>query len=170
MNIRHSTKLGTLLENYPLLKLKLTTLLPAYSDLEQRPLREKVQKITSVEHLARITDREVPELVQELKEAAGMEGQEAAVEDELTYLPEDPDWVQGAPRHVIDGTEMLSRGKHPLAEVKTKLAGMAEGEILLLTTNFHPQPMIEAMDAAGREVYSREAAERQGMYLTFIRV
>jgi hypothetical protein len=30
--------------------------------------------------------------------------------------------------------------------------------------------MIEAMDAAGREVYSREAAERQGMYLTFIRV
>lgn len=169
MKIKHTTRLGTLLEKYPQLKLKLTALLPAFSDLEQRPLKEKVLQITTVEHLARLTDREVPELIRELKEAAGLNGEEPHAEDKLEFLPDDPDWIQTPPDQVIDGTGMLTQGKHPLSEVKSSLTGMDEGEILLLTTNFHPQPMIDAMEAAGREVYSRQADERQGFYLTFIR-
>lgn len=169
MKIKHTTRLGTLLEEYPQLKLKLTTLLPAFSDLEQRPLKEKALQITSVEHLARITDREVPTLIRELKAAAGINDQEAEPEAELEFLPEDPEWIQNPPRHVIDGTGMLTQGKHPLSEVQSTLSGMEEGEILLLTTNFHPQPMIDAMNSAEREVFSREAVKRQGMYLTFIR-
>lgn len=168
MKIKHTTRLETLLENYPQLKLKLTTLLPAFSDLKQQALKDKVLKIATVEHLARITEQEVPDLIKDLKETAGISTEDRGLPRRPEFLPDDPAWIQGPLRKEIDGTEMLSRGKHPLSEVKSALTTMDEREVLLLSTNFLPRPMIEAMEEAGREVYSREDTERPGHFLTFI--
>jgi TusA-related sulfurtransferase len=53
----------------------------------------------------------------------------------------------------IDAQKLLDEGKTPVSEVSTTLAGMAAGEVLLVTASFHPAPLIDTVKAKGHAVW-----------------
>jgi len=170
MKIKNTTKLIDLFQEYPQLKLRVSALLPAYGLLEQPQLKDKVLSMTSIEHLARKADLEVADLISELQQAVGIPSKtEVGQNQTLAFNDSDPAWIQGSPRHKVDGVELLSKGEHPLNLIKSHLEELASGELILLTTNFHPQPMVEAMQEQGAEVFSRNDLAENGLFLTFIR-
>lgn len=170
MKIKNTTRLNTLFEAYPYLKMTVTSWLPALGDLEQKPLKEKVLAITTVEHLAQRTGRDVTDLIAELREAAGLDREDSSSGgDEIELHPDDPAWIKLPAHFQIDGVELLSEGKHPLSILTSKLPEIPPGELILLTTNFHPQPMIDAMQERGLDVFSRKDLNQEGLYLTFIK-
>ena len=170
MKIKNITTLDTLITEYPQLKLAITGILPEFGNLEQSQLREKVLSTTTVEHLARKAGMEVFDLIKDLEQAAGLSTREEDPSaDTLEFAPADPDWIQVDPAHRIDGVEMLSRGEHPLSIIKANLEEMDPDQVILLTTNFHPNPMIEAMSEMEAEVFSRKAINDETTFLTFIK-
>jgi hypothetical protein len=170
MKIKNITTLDALITEYPQLKLTITGVLPEFGNLEQPQLREKVLATTTVEHLARKAGMEVFDLIRDLEQAAGLStAEEGLSSDTLEYAPADPDWIKVDPKHRIDGVEMLSRGEHPLSIIKASLEEMKPDQVILLTTNFHPNPMIEAMIETGAEVFSRKDINEDTLFLTFIK-
>ncbi len=170
MKIKNITTLDALITEYPQLKLTITGVLPEFGNLEQPQLREKVLATTTVEHLARKAGMEVFDLIRDLEQAAGLStAEEGPSSDTLEYAPADPDWIKVDPKHRIDGVEMLSRGEHPLSIIKASLEEMKPDQVILLTTNFHPNPMIEAMIEMGAEVFSRKDINEDTLFLTFIK-
>jgi hypothetical protein len=170
MKIKNSTTLDTLISKYPQLKLTISGILPEFGNLEQAQLREKVLSTTTVEHFARKAGLEVSDLIKDLEKAAGLSTEEKDPSaDTLEYDPTDPDWIKVDPTHRIDGVEMLSRGEHPLSIIKATLEEMEVDQVILLTTNFHPNPMIEAMGKLGAEVFSRKVINDENLHLTFIK-
>lgn len=170
MKIKNISTLDALIAEYPQLKFTITGILPEFGNLEQPQLREKVLSTTTVEHLARKAGMEVFDLIRDLEKAAGLSTEEEGHStDTLEYDPADPDWIKVDPTHRIDGVEMLSRGEHPLSIIKANLEEMKPDQVILLTTNFHPNPMIEAMSEMGAEVFSRKAISDETTFLTFIK-
>jgi len=170
MKIKNTTTLDSLITEYPHLKLTLTSILPDLGNLEQAQLKEKVLSTTTLEHFARKAGMEVSDLVKDLKNAAGLSIEEKDPSaDTLEFDPSDPDWIQVTPTLRIDGVEMLSRGEHPLSVIKTSLEEITADQVILLTTNFHPNPMIEAMVELGAEIFSRKAIKDDLLFLTFIK-
>ena len=170
MKIKNITTLDALISEYPQLKLSITGVLPEFGNLEQPQLREKALSTTTVEHLARKAGVDVYDLIKDLEKAAGIStGEEGPSIDTLEYAPSDPDWIKVDPKHRIDGVEMLSRGEHPLSTIKANLEEMDPDQVILLTTNFHPNPMIEAMSEMELEIFSRKAINDETSFLTFIK-
>ena len=170
MKIKNISTLDALITEYPQLKFTITGVLPEFGNLEQPQLREKVLSTTPVEHLARKAGLEVFDLIKDLEKAAGLSTEEKDPSaDTLEYHPADPDWIKVDPAHRIDGVEMLSRGEHPLSIIKANLEELNPDQVILLTTNFHPNPMIEAMSEMGAEVFSRKAINDENTFLTFIK-
>jgi hypothetical protein len=98
----------------------------------------------------------------------GVESLPDAEEGTIKFLPDDPEWVKKEPHHKVDGTEILTSGEHPLSVIQALLQELSPGQMILLSTHFHPQPMIEAMNNAGVTIYSRKDAQDDNLYLTFI--
>ena len=169
MIIKNTTKLGSILKEYPQVAFTLSALLPEYGSLEQSQLKKTVLSITTVEHLAQKTDREVSDLIADLNNLVGNQSKTVTQEETMKYKPDDPDWIKQDPLHYVDGVELLSTGVHPLSVIQDFLKGMSPGEMILLKTNFPPQPMIEAMEKAGAEIYSRKDLVNSDLFLTFIR-
>ena len=169
MIIKNTTKLEELLNEYPQLGMTIAAILPDFGSLEQPQLKGTVLSITTIEHLASKTGREVSELISTFNSVIGIQPQNNEEDGKFQYLDGDPNWVQIPPRHIVDGVELLSRGEHPLAAIQAILKDMAEGEWILLKTNFPPEPMIEAMEAAGADIYSRKNQLDSNQFLTFIR-
>ncbi len=169
MEIKNATPLKALLEERPQLELSLAMLLPSYGDLQQPHLKETMLAVTTIDHLAKKTGQEPAELIQTFQRSLGIQEPNDPGADELQFLSSDPPWIQAEPAAVIDGSALLLEGRHPLALIQSRLEELDSGEIILLKTNFHPQPMIETMEQQGAVVFSRERISQSESYLTFIR-
>lgn len=169
MKIKNTTKLQSLLKEYPQLKMTIASILPEFGSLEQPHLKDTVLSITTLEHLAQKAGREVSELIADLNNFVGIQPDREAGEEPLEFTSDDPDWIKKNPRHVVDGVELLSTGEHPLPVIQGLIREMSPGEMILLKTNFPPQPMVEAMEEAGAEIYSRKNQSDSNLFLTFIR-
>ncbi len=75
---------------------------------------------------------------------------------------------RGAPAHVVDGVALLRDGIVPVQRVNELLATVPAGALILLTTDFTPAPIIEAMEKAGRKVYHKTAPGVANLHLTYI--
>ncbi len=169
MEIKNTTPLNDLFKHFPALEQAICERLPELDNLKQHALKEAVLNITNIEHIALRANIDVHELVMTLRNEAGLEVAPVhTASNEVSYLADDPGWVKIAPRHHIDGVEMLSRGEHPLERISNLLEEMGSGENLLLTTNFYPQPMVENMTGKGYRVHSRNDINNQSLHLTFI--
>lgn len=147
------TKVGDLLEAYPEAEDVLIELTPRFKALRNPVLRRTVAKVTSLEQAARVGGIQVSDLVRALREALGAEAVE--VREGAAYAPDDrPQWMSGAaPKVTIDADDLLSSGKTPVAEATTALVEMRKGEVLLVTAEFQPAPLIDALREKGHEVY-----------------
>ena len=168
MKIKNSTPLLSLFTEYPHLEEIIADYLPEILNLEQAQLRDQVLAHTTIEHIALKAGQEPSQVIAKLKKAAGIADDISQPDSEITFSSTDPVWIREQPKHNIDGVAMLSRGEHPLDLVKNNLSLLAPGEVILLTTNFHPQPMIDAMLGQGAEVFSRPDLQNGNLHLTYI--
>ncbi len=168
MEILNTSTLDELFAQSPELEQFVAELVPEYSRVQQPELKNSVQKILTVERLALLSGKDVNALIRQLKEKTGMSA-EAAPEAEIEFGPNDPAWITGTPVEIVDGVEMLNRGLHPVGTLGEILEKAAPGEFVLLTTNFLPKPLIDAMEQQGHEVYSRKDLTREELFLTFVR-
>ncbi|NOY76576.1 MAG: hypothetical protein GXO76_01770 [Calditrichaeota bacterium] len=167
MEIRNTTTLDELISHSPELEGFLETFVPGYTDVKQIPLKASVRKILTVERMALMKQTDVAAFVRLLQEKTGdLPADEP--EKSIEFEASDPEWIKGVPLKVIDGVEMLNRGEHPVGSIGQMMQNAPKGEFVLLTTNFSPQPLIDAMQQQGYEVYSREDLLRKGLFLTFI--
>lgn len=169
MKIKNSTTLQTLLSEYPQAEGIITKHLPDFNNIVQEQLKSPVLKITTVEHIALKAGIEPSQLIKQLAEVCGLSGEDMSSENTLSFDASDPDWIQADPSFVVDGVALLSKGEHPLELIKSRLDELSTGEVILLTTNFHPQPMIDAMKEKGAEVFSRPDLKQAGLHRTFIK-
>lgn len=166
--INPDTRIGDLLADYPALEETLVSLAPAFAKLKNPLLRRTVAKVATLEQAARIGGIPVRDLVRKLREAAGVGGGVVQNGEQTPGFTEDaPEWLSRCQvRFRIDGDEMLERGVHPIGEVRKCAAALQAREMVLLTTSFRPEPLIETMRRAGLGVFSAETSP--GRHSTYI--
>ena len=169
MEINASSKLFDVLKHFPELEDKLISIAPPFQNLKNPVLRKTVGKIATIEKIAHIGNLEVIELVNLLRSEVGQPEISATVETKVQWQEGEPDWIKEEPKHIIDGTEMLSQGIHPLQKVNQLMKEINQDQFLLLKTNFKPIPLIDEMKKQSYQVYSKTVENQADQYLTFIR-
>ena len=170
MNIQAGTKLFDLLNTYPALEEKIMHIAPPFRNLKNPVLRKTVGKLATLEKVARIGNLEVTDFVNMLRRETGQPEITTNDEPEIFWQPSEPEWINNEPQHVIDGTEMLNRGEHPLKRVNELMRQTDKGRFLLLKTNFKPIPLIDEMEKQKYQVYSKTAEQDEMQHFTFVRV
>jgi hypothetical protein len=169
MEIKSTTKLFDVLQQFPELEEKVIGIAPPFKNLKNPVLRKTVGKLATIEKIARIGNIEVIELVNQLRRDVGQPEIRATVKTEIHWEEGEPEWIKDQPEQTIDGTEMLSRGEHPLQKINQLMREIKKDKILLLTTNFKPIPLIEEMEKQKYQVFSKTVPEQPDQHLTFIR-
>jgi hypothetical protein len=165
--INPETKVGALLDAYPGIDEVLIAWVPAFAKLRNPILRKTVAKVATLEQAARVGGVSVRDMVMKLREATGQTGLEIFDSPCAAQDGGPPEWVKAeAVTHEIDADSMLATGVHPIGKVRECSAALKPGEIVLLTSSFRPEPLLEAMRRSGLSVYCAESAP--GRHNTFI--
>lgn len=172
MDITGKTKLFEILEKYPQLEDQIIQAAPAFKNLKNPVLRKTVGRLATVEKVAQIGELDVFSFVNLLRRQVGQEeivpsGEVEVVHPDPKHTSGDPDWILGEPEFAVDGTAMLAKGEVPLNEVNERLQQLSPGGFVLLTTNFEPKPMIEAVEKQNRKVYHKVDANDPSLHLTY---
>ncbi len=152
VSITPETRIAALLEAYPGVEEQLIARVPALAKLRNPVLREAVARVATLDQAARMGGVSTRDLVLDLRQAAGQDGQTNGV-----AAAGAPAWLDPARVCIeIDADAMLATGEHPVGKVRESMANMQSGEILRLTSSFRPAPLIDLMQRAGAQVYSAE--------------
>ena len=79
---------------------------------------------------------------------------------------EKPSWVK-EPKLTFDANKLLDEEKNPLAEVNKELKKLSSGEIVAITSDFKPEPLIDEFKKKGYEVYCEEESSEK--FVTYIK-
>lgn len=172
MNITPQTRIGELLQTYPMLEEELVRMAPVFKNLRNPVLRRTIGQLATLEKVAQIGNLSVLELVNTLRRAVG-QSEMAMLHEMPAYVQvcreeDDPDWIQGEPQMVINGTELLQRGEVPLVHVQSCLPLLESGRYLLVLSDFEPAPMLDALKKQGLQVYHRLNPQDSRQHWTFI--
>ena len=167
MEILPTTRLFKIFEEYPELEEKVMQMAPVFRNLQNPVLRKTVGKLATAEKVAKIGKLDVAAFVNALRQEVGQLTLEDIPEAEPLEIPTGaPDWITGEPQQIINGTEMLEGGVHPLASVNKLMQELAAGKFILLQTNFAPIPLVEAMEKQSYKVFQAEPQPSE--HLTYI--
>lgn len=154
--ITPETKVGDLLEAYPEAEAELIAIAPQFKALRNPVLRRTVAKVATLEQAARVAGMGARNLVQALRSALGVEGEDIdGVGDSGVGDAEAPPWVRLDAEVTIDAGTLLEAGETPVGVVSGALAGMESGTVLVLSAPFQPAPLIDSLKAKGHAVFSR---------------
>ncbi|HEX3748337.1 MAG TPA: hypothetical protein VHW09_30620 [Bryobacteraceae bacterium] len=64
----------------------------------------------------------------------------------------------------IDADAMLERGVHPIGRIRKAVKALGRGEVVLLTSSFRPEPLIETMRRSGSAVHTSIQGTRHLTY------
>jgi len=165
--ITPKTKINDLLNAYPQLEAFLMRLNPKYKKLKNPILRRTVAKIATLTQVAKIGGYDTLELVNLLRKEVGQPPLEQTGEEREEAEETAPLWIQNEPAVVLDANKLLDEKKNPLAEVSKALKPLHDGDIVLITSDFMPSPLIDTFKEQGHEVFC--AAENEDRFLTYIR-
>jgi hypothetical protein len=158
--ITPETKVGDLLDAFPEAEEALIAIAPKFKALKNPVLRRTVAKVATLEQAARVADMPVNQLVRSLREALGQEtGGFDAEGDTSTGDGEAPSWIADGAKREFDADAMLAKGETPVGKVSASLAGLAEGEAILIRSTFQVAPLIDALRGKGHEVFSRKIGD-----------
>ncbi len=152
------TKIATLLNDYEGMKDILISINPKFKKLNNPILRRTLAKIATVKQAAAIGGMQPLELLNKLREAVGQEPiLESQEETEQEVLP---DWFEQKESLSLDANELLDNDKNPLAEVSKAVKKLKSGEILKLTADFKPEPLIDEFRKKGYEIATEKLSEK----------
>jgi hypothetical protein len=168
MDITASTRITELLAEYPALEKRIIGVVPSFENLHQPALRETVGKLTTLERVAIMGGLDVNEFLNSLRREVGQPALDGDGPGEIELREPPPEWMSGQPVEIVDGTEMLNRGEHPLKHVTAVMQSLGAGQFVLLKTNFVPAPLIDVMEKQGYEVHSTIDARDARRHYTLI--
>jgi len=157
-----NTKIADLLNNYEGMKDILIGINPKFKKLNNPILRRTLAKVATVKQAAVVGGMEPMELVNRLREAVGQEPlEEKRLKEEAKSGSETiPEWVEEkSPKVVLDANELLDQEKNPLSETKKALKRLQKDDILLIVSDFKPEPLIDEFLKKGYRVYSKEVSK-----------
>lgn len=169
MNITTTTKLFDLLAGYPDLEEKIIGIAPPFKNLKNPVLRKTVTKLVTIEKVALIGNQDVNGFLNTLRREVGQEETGGESKMEISWNQGEPEWIKEKPAEIVNGTEMLGRGVHPLAHINEIMKSLDKKQFVRLLTNFKPIPLIEAMETQNFEVFSKTDSKNSDEYFTFIR-
>jgi len=159
------TKIADLLNDYDGMQDILIKINPKFKKLNNPVLRRTLAKIAGVRQAAVVGGMEPMDLLNQLRRAVG----QAPVEGkavEKTKVEELPKWIANEPKENMDANELLDKKQNPLAKSNNILRKMQNGEILLITSDFKPEPLIEEFEKNGHRVFSQEIAKDK--FVTYV--
>ena len=162
------TKVSDLLNNYEGMKDILIKINPKFKKLNNPVLRRTLAKIAGVKQAAVVGGMEPMDLLNQLRVAVGQEP--VTVDNAKTQTEEDeniPTWITAAPKESMDANEILDKEDNPLAKAFNILRKFNEDEVLVITSDFKPEPLIEEFEKQGHEVYSQELQEDK--FITYVK-
>lgn len=166
MEVTLETKIYDLLREYPFLEDKLIEINPKFKKLKNPVLRRTVARLASIKQAAIVGGMDPIELLNLIRKEVGQEPVKVTGK-KLEEKAEAPIWITKEPKTVFDGNRLLDEGKNPLAEINKALKDLEKGDIVLLKTDFKPEPLIEEFRKKGYEVYSSKISENE--FLTYIK-
>ncbi|MDH7515469.1 MAG: DUF1858 domain-containing protein [Bacteroidota bacterium] len=172
MNIEPGCRLFDVLEAFPELEPQIMSISPVFKNLKNPVLRKTVGKLATLERVAQVAGMDPSRLVNTLRRAVGQDelvvGIVSPTATDIPYSAEDPEWIDGEPQFIVDGTALLRRGEVPLAQVDERIDDLEPGRYILLITDFEPVPLIDAMRKRKRRVFHKHDPTVQGRHFTFI--
>ena len=162
------TKVSDLLNDYDGMKDILIKINPKFKKLNNPVLRRTLAKIAGVKQAAVVGGMEPMDLLNQLRVAVGQEP--VTVDNAKTQTEEDeniPTWITAAPKESMDANEILDKEDNPLAKAFNILRKFNEGEVLVITSDFKPEPLIEEFEKQGHTVYSQEIEKDR--FITYVK-
>lgn len=174
MEITGKTKLFELLKEYPQLEEQIIQAAPDFENLKNPVLRRTVGRLATIEKVAQIGELDVFTFVNLLRRGVGQEEITPSVEPEsiapiMQKEVGDPDWIQGEPEFIVDGTALLAKGEVPLHVINEHLQQLSADGYILLLTNFEPQPMIDAVKKQNRKFFHKHDPKDPTHHLTYFK-
>ncbi len=163
------TKIADLLQ-YPGMKDTLIGINPKFKKLNNPVLRRTIAKVTSVKQAAIVGGMDPMDLLSRLRASVG----QGPVCDSCTdpseecLLPQQeprPSWADTEPRVVLDANELLDNDQNPLAVATKELSAMDQEDILVIKSDFRPEPLVDEFLKKGHTVYVDELSEESFMTL-----
>ena len=161
------TKIADLLNNYEGMKEILIDINPKFEKLNNPVLRRTLAKIAGVRQAAIVGGMEPQQLLNRLRAAVGQQRIEQVSPLKTEQAEAAPAWIEREPKVTIDANALLDADENPLVHANKSAKSLREGEILLILSDFQPEPLIEEFEKKGYGVYCREKNEDQ--FLTYIR-
>ncbi len=167
MEITMETKIADLLNSRPDMKDILIAINPKFKKLNNPVLRRTLAKLASVKQAAVVGGMDAVDLLNQLRTAVGQEPVES---DGVTQVEKEeegaPEWINQEVKATFDGNAMLDREENPLAEITKAMRQLKEGDVVTLTVDFKPEPLIDQFLERGYGVYTEET---EGKFVTYIR-
>lgn len=165
--ITPETKIGAILEKFPQLEDILIEMAPEFKKLRNQILRKTVARVTSLRQAAALGKVSLPEMINKLREGAGLQGQFEGDEATDVVSKEEPAWFSSS-RIVksFDARPLLEVGEQPLPKVFGECRDLKNDEIYELITPFLPAPLIESAREKGFLVWATE--ESEGVFKTYL--
>jgi uncharacterized protein (DUF2249 family) len=163
--ITPQTRIGALLESYPELEDVLVKLSPAFEKLRNPVLRNTIGKIATLEQVGKVGGIPIGVLVNELRQAAGLEMDLSVGESKQPGGEARPAWVQEDKIvRTFDARPMLEKGEHPVGAVLSDLKTLKTGNVYELIAPFLPVPLIDKAQELGFNSWSEETSEGTKTY------
>ncbi len=162
------TKVSELLNDYDGMKDILISINPKFKKLNNPVLRRTLAKLASVRQAAFVGGMDQIDLLNKLRVAVGQEPVRDDFEQkEIHESQETPKWTEKEPKVAVDANKLLDEGKNPLAEVNILLKTLKKDEIVLIKSDFMPEPLIEEFQKKGYTVFCKKVDEDN--FETFIK-
>jgi uncharacterized protein (DUF2249 family) len=165
--ITPETKVGALLKNFPQLEETLLKLSPEFKKLRNPILRKTIARVATLRQVAAVGKISLAEMINRLREAAGVEGRMGADDAEVPASKGKPSWFAVAKIvKSLDARPLLERGEQPMNRVFLDCKKLHSGEIYELIAPFLPSPLIAEAEKQGYSVWTREEKGRVLTYFT----
>ena len=165
MEITLETKIYDLLKEYPFMEDKLIEINPKFKKLKNPVLKRTVARIASIKQAAIVGGMDPVDLLNKIRKEVGLAPLDIKIETQSSE--EIPEWITKEPVEIIDGNKLLQEGKNPLAHINKIIKNINEKDVILLKTDFKPEPLIEEFKKKGHDVYCAKKSDKE--YLTYIK-
>ena len=165
--ITPETKIGSMLERFPQLENILIEMAPEFKKLRNPILRKTVVRVTSLRQAATLGKISLPEMINRLREEAGLQGKFDVDKEAAIVTEEEPAWF--SPSRIVrsfDARPVLESGEQPMRRVFIECKDLKEGEIYELITPFLPAPLIDSAKEKGYLTWSKE--EPKHVFKTYL--
>ncbi len=162
------TKVAELLNDYEGMKDILIDINPKFKKLNNPVLRRTLAKIASIKQAAIVGGMPPEKLLNQLRIAVGQDAVETKNLDEELSIPQKiPVWIEETPKAILDADALLEAQANPLSKANRLLRTLNDGEILMITSDFQPEPLIVEFEKAGHTVFCHEISKEQ--FATYIK-